>query len=93
MPLCAIPLSSNRYLSWQLRNEAYMRGMEKQREHFAMRGKQKNIEINSKRNRVREMEDAKVRNIMKKSTDKMSQFLHNQLEKQRREEMVQMMKR
>jgi len=77
----------------QLRNEAYMRGMEKQREHFAMRGKQKNIEINSKRNRVREMEDAKVRNIMKKSTDKMSQFLHNQLEKQRREEMVQMMKR
>lgn len=76
----------------RIRSTAYARSIQKYKEGLSLRGKQKDMEVNAKRDRVRRMEEEKVRCLMEKSEQKMTYFLHNQLEKQRREHELMSMK-
>lgn len=74
------------------RAKAFEDSLQMHRQGLSMRGKEKKIDIHRKQTKVREMEHEKVRHYMHNGERKMSQFVHNQVEKQRREEEVQAMK-
>jgi len=84
---------ANREHAEQARSGAYLESVQNHRAQLALRGAQKDQEIKRKREKVRSLEEHKVHRVMQQSENKMSQFLHNQLEKQRREDMVQGMRK
>lgn len=86
-------MEMNRGMKDEERQNAYMASVNRHQKNLAMRGKQKQMEILRKVAKVRDLEDEKVSIYMKASEDKMSQFLHQQLEKERHDEHVQQVRR